>query len=86
MNGFTTHSRSRLIGVKFGVDVRCENAPPDFRGLDFLGVELTLLRLGLLCTHKSMPEFQKHEIRIKMTFFKKQFILFIQRQNLDCSF
>ena len=44
MNGFTTHSLSRLIGVRFGVDVRFENAPADFRGLDFFGVELTLVR------------------------------------------
>ena len=32
------------MGVRLGVDVNCENAPPGFRGLDFLGVELTLLR------------------------------------------
>ena len=44
MNGLTTHSLSRLIGVRFGVDVRCENAAADFRGLDFFGVELTLVR------------------------------------------
>ena len=47
MNGLTTHSRSRLIGVRFGVDVRNENAPADFRGLDFFGVELVLVRKNL---------------------------------------
>ena len=44
MNGFTTHSRSRLIGVRFGVDVICEKAPADFLGLDFFGVELRFVR------------------------------------------
>ena len=44
VKGFTTHSRSLLMGVRFGVDVKYENAPEDFRGLDFFGVELVLVR------------------------------------------
>ena len=44
MNGLTTHSLSRLIGVRFSVDARNENAPADFRGLEFFGVELVLVR------------------------------------------